>query len=151
MFNPSQFLNTELTAGFATDYIPIPDGEWGPAQCTDIKIRTNKSRETGEEFHSLDTNWEIMDEELKRVMGIERNPVCRNGFILEFDSHGQLKKGPGENVKLGRLLEAVGMNKDGEAVLLGNLKGQTVATVRTKSRVADDGNTYTDIIGFASE
>lgn len=148
MFNAEQFLSTELTAGFSTEFVPIPDGEWGPAQCIGVNARANKAKDgSGEEFISLDTNWEIQDDELKRTMGIDRKLIARYSFLLEFDDNGQLKRGKGENVQLGLLLEAVGMNA-GDFVPMA-LKGQMVQKVKTKQRFGDGGEIYVDIKSVA--
>jgi len=91
----------------------------------------------------LETTWEILDENVKRVTHME-HPTARYSFLLEVDPVKGLEIGEAKNVKLGRLLEACGVvSKEWS---LRTLEG-TTAYVKVKHRPDDDDPdvTYNEI------
>ncbi len=139
-FDPQQFLHTEMAKPHSTEYVPIPEGEW-PGICTKVDTRTNTKRDTGEVFHSLQTFWELDSPEVRKALD-QDHPTVRYDFLLEFDDNGMLAEGPGKNVKLGRLREAIGKNNDPKFKPI-DIKG-CMAMIRVGHRIGDDGTVYSE-------
>jgi hypothetical protein len=131
-FDPSSLLTTVVRAKFDTKVPPIPIDQCDEfhAICNKVEVRPFTSSKTGKDYLSLDTTWEILDEGVKAATGMP-HPTARYSVFLDLDDRGQLDTGTGKNVSLGRLLEAVSLNKEGSS--LSQLQGLT-AWVRIKHR-----------------
>ena len=109
-FDPRTLLTTVVKAKLDTTIPPFPldDGDEFQFLCRKVDVRTITSSKTGEQYITLDTNWECLDETVKAVTHME-HPMARYSFILEVDPKKGLEIGEAKNVKLGRLLAACGI------------------------------------------
>lgn len=137
-FNPDIFLNTETEEAMETRFTPIPEGEY-TAIAGKPAIRTTPRGQV-----LLDVPWSIDDQSVKEVTGLP-SPSARQSIFLDVTETGGLAGGPGKNIGLGRLREAVGLNVPGQSFKIANIEGK-VAKVVVKQRVdTDTGDTYVDV------
>jgi hypothetical protein len=112
VFNPSQFLSTTFPGGEKLDTVRIPPPE-GEYHASVIKVagRAWKNEETNQEQPYMDVSWELEDLEgkIKAITGRDKNVVVQ-GIALDLTPEGNIDRSKGQNVGLGRLLEAVGLN-----------------------------------------
>jgi len=136
MFDADTFLSTPVEGEMATDYTPVPEGEY-QAVITDVKIREAKTSVI------MDVYWDIDDASVAEATGRDKNNV-RQSIFLDVTASGGLDLSKGSNVQLGKLRAALGQNT-GAAWSPSQLSGN-VATIRTANRMYE-GNTYTDVKG----
>lgn len=126
-FDPDTFMSAEVTGEMSTKFTPIPEGEY-VATIDDIKIRAVKNG-----GRVLDVSWNIMDDNLKQTMNMEKI-VVRQGIFLDVEPNGALSLGPNKNVRLGRLREGLGQNKPGQPWNFRMLKGAGPAKISVSQR-----------------
>ncbi len=100
-FDPNVFLSQEVKGASETKYTPVPEGEY------DAYVDSIGADEY-EGQRILIVNWAIMDEGVKKALGLEK-PTIQDRIFLEYEN-GVLAFGTNKNVKLGRLREAAGLN-----------------------------------------
>ena len=133
-FNPDDFLASEINAANSTNRVPCPEGDY-VATVKSIAARTWQSKkDPGLSGVSLDVTWIIDDQNAKDVTGLNEVQV-RQGIMLDMTEDGQLDTGNGKNISLGRLRDAVDLNKPGFTFL--KLQGQT-ARVKVNHRIDGD-------------
>lgn len=141
-FDPDSFGNTEYTEKNDTTYPIIPEGEYR-ATIKDRKFRVIEK--TGSVV--MDVTWIIDDEAVRTHTGL-KEPTVRQGLFLDLvEGTDRLDFSEGKNVKLGRLREAVGLNRPGEPFSFNMLIGRA-ALIKTKNR-KDGEDTYTDVKDIA--
>jgi len=125
MFDKSQFLNMAVTGSNATEFVPVPVGEY-PMTVESVDVSTGTS-DAGQNWARLDVIAVVQDEEVKKFMSRDKVTV-RGGFMLdvvEQDGNATLDMGKGRNVRLGRLREAVGLNDEKQDFMFTMLVGQS--------------------------
>lgn len=139
-FNPEQFLQTELTEANSTEFTLIPEGEYtavsGPISSERFKaFDIKEGPNAGGKFYSLEVLWDINDPDGKLKEELGRPPQARQGLRLDINPvDGSLELGKGRNVDLGRLREALGINRNGQPFRFSMLGGQ-VAKIKVKHRM----------------
>lgn len=124
-FDPSAFLTQETTEQMDTRFPLIPAGEY-PAVIKSIEARQQESTKVpGEMWTILDVTYAIDDAGVREETGLPE-PTVRQSIFLDLNEEGKLAIGTGKNVNLGRLREATGLNKPGEAFSFDMLAGQAV-------------------------
>jgi hypothetical protein len=116
MFNPEAFMQAVITDANSTALTPCPPGEF-PAQILEVKPASGtigKGDRAGQPWARLDVSWEITDPSVAAITGRERTRV-RQGVMLDLTASGDLDMSPNQNVRLGQLREAVGLNQAGQA------------------------------------
>lgn len=150
VFNPESFLDATLNEPNSTVSIPCPEGEYIALALDEPKIRTfegKKESNKGVQYISLDIDWTIEDPAVMEVT--QRKPTkVRQSLMLDLTENGALDMGKGKNIGLGRLREAVGLNKPGQAFSFRQLQGRQ-ARVRVTHRVVED-RIYDEIKSVAS-
>jgi len=132
MFNPDEFMNTEIAEEFATKRELLPPGEY-QAMIEEIEAKT-----IGE------ANWPILSLRYKIVNNPEEDIAGRILFdtiFLDVDEKGSLIRGPNKNIRLGQLLAALGLN--GRPWRPAMLTGQVVmlhVTIRQNKKTGDMEN-----------
>lgn len=110
VFDPNAFLQQTHTAGFATQFTPIPEGEY-LAQLVDgdkgMAVRTADTKD-GVRF-ILNLQWQILDDKVKELTGMA-SPSVRQEIWLDLDENGRLSRDKNKNVDLGKFLAAIGLN-----------------------------------------
>jgi hypothetical protein len=132
-FNAEQFMGTTTKDVHETKIITVPDGVY-KGQITKLDFRTIAAKDTNPERIIMEVLWEILDSDgkLKKITGLEKNTVRQSIWL---DMHeGKLEVGPGKNIGLGRLREAVGQNKPGKEWAPSHLN-QQMATIQVKGQL----------------
>lgn len=121
LFDVNTFLETQHTGGMDTTFVLVPDGWEGPATTTDkIAIRAGVVSDgdyAGNIWGSLDLQWEINDDDLKKKMNMDK-VLVRQSFMLDYDQvawrerqQAILDFGVNKNMRVKRILDALGLNK----------------------------------------
>lgn len=134
-FDPDQFLSGTVAGEMATEFTPIPEGEYNAV------IEKVDARATRGGGAILDVTWTIDDQAVRDATGLD-NPRCRQSVFLDITASGGIDVGKGKNVQLGRLREAVGQNGP-QAWAPGMLVGN-VARVKVEHRLYE-GQTFADV------
>lgn len=130
VFDVNTFLETTHKGNLDTTYV-LPDAGEYTAQITDkIAIRTG-TRDDGTAWATIDIQWELLDEALKERLNMHK-VLVRQSFFLDLNEHNQLDLGVNRNMRLKRLWEATGVNKQ-KQVSIGALKFQS-AHVKVEHR-----------------
>ena len=138
-FNINEFMQTSTTDNMATEYAPVPEGEY-PAVITKTEGRETK---TGKAI--MDVFWKIDAPDAEDAN--ERQ--VRQSIFLDMSDGGALLTGKGMNVQLGRLREAIGQNIPGQPWAPSMLEGM-VALILVKQRFGEgeyEGKVYVDVKG----
>lgn len=139
-FDETSFMNAETQEQGATQYTPVPEGEFMAA------IKDIKSRSVSGGRFILDVNWSIDDPSVTEATGMEF-PTVRQSHWLDLTESGGLDMGKNKNVSLNRLREVLGQNVAGKPWKPGDLVGG-IAKVRVQHRISDE-IVYTDVKGVA--
>lgn len=147
-FNPEDLLHTEAGGANSTKAIPVPVGEF-LSQCGKPSVRQNtikKGPNAGEMLTFLDVPLVIQDEDVKEETKRDK-PQVRWSTILTLDENNQISTEEGDNIQLGRLREAIGMNDD-PSFTLAAIEGQMVMARVSQRPDDDDPETiYNDVKG----
>lgn len=127
-----KFASTPVSGEFATRAPLLPPGDY-PAVIDDVKLRkvTYTPRNgNGEQQVTIgvDVTCMLSGPEVEQVKGMSY-VMLRYGFLLDLDQSGAVATGQNRNRKLGRLLEAVGLN--GKEWRWADLRGRPI-TVRVR-------------------
>jgi len=146
MFNPDQFLDTQVTESNDTKTIPVPVGEY-TAVVEEVKCRQWQSKQDPSKSGlTLDITWMVDDSAVKELLGRDKVTV-KQGIMLDLTESGGLDMGKGRNVGLGRLREATNLNAPGQPFSFSMLAGR-VAKVNVSHRI-DGENIYAEVKGVA--
>jgi hypothetical protein len=149
IFDPSTFLDATINEANSTVSTPCPEGEYA-AIAGEPVIRQWTSKDGTKSGLALDINWEIDGGSYSAVKAaVGRDKVfVRQGIMLDTNAQGGLDTGKGMNVGLGKLREAVRLNKAGQPFSFRMLQGQ-VAKVSVKHRI-DGEQIFADVKAVAS-
>lgn len=128
-FDASNFLNTTYTTATATAYVPVPEGVHN-AIVGQIDVREGKGKDN-KPYYQLIVPFLIDSAEVRELLS--RDEVKMTHRIFLDVENGVLATGPGRNVQLGRLREALGCNDEGQEFTLSMLTGKA-AKVSVKHR-----------------
>lgn len=129
-FDPETFLDATFSESNATTFEPIPPGEY-PAVIDEIKFSNGVSKD-GNPWSRIEVKWVLEDKALAERLG-RKVLSSRQNIMLDFLESGGLDMGKGRNINLGRLREAVDLNRPGEAFSFRMLTGR-----RAKVKVEAD-------------
>jgi len=146
MFNPDQFLDMQVTDSNDTKLVPVPVGEY-TAVIEEVKCRQWQSKkDPSMSGLTLDMQWSVDDSAVKELLGRDKVTV-KQGIMLDLTDSGGLDMGKGKNIGLGRLREALDLNKPGQPFAFSMLAGR-VAKVAVSHRI-DGDNIYAEVKGVA--
>lgn len=146
MFNPDQFLEMQITDANSTSTVPVPVGEYN-AVIEEVKCRQWQSKaDPSKSGLTLDIIWNVDDSAVKELLGRDKVTV-KQGIMLDLTEAGGLDMGKGRNVGLGRLREALDLNRPGEAFSFSRLPGR-VAKIAISHRI-DGENIYAEVKSVA--
>ncbi len=131
-FDPASFLNTEVDAQFATEFTPVPEGEFD-AQILDVAPRTVNTR-NGERV-IVGIKWGILDPSVADAMGIDQ-PSIRQDIWIDLEDNGALSVGTNKNIGLGKLRKAVKQDAPGRPWSFAMLNG-AMARIKVKHGLDD--------------
>lgn len=147
-FDPQAFLsNTVVEGAMETKYVNAPPGEH-QAQIQDYGARTTKNKD-GSESTIVDLKWGIFDETVCAATGMTPTLV-RQSIFLDISPQGGLANGPGKNVQLGRVREALKQNDPGKQWNFPMLKGAWARIkVEHSPNEKDPTNPYANVTAVA--
>lgn len=140
-FDPATFLNQTFDESNSTQPIPVPAGEY-LAIADKVDLKQWSSKDGSSSGLKVEIVWSIEDEAVKALL--DRDKVTsRQQQMLDLTETGQLDFGKGKNVGLGRLREALDLNKPGEPFAFPMISGR-MAKVSVSHRI-DGENIYDEI------
>lgn len=146
MFNPDQFLDTQVTDSNDTKLIPVPINEY-TGIVDEVKCRQWQSKKDPSlSGLALDLTWLIDDQAVKDLLGRDKVTV-KQGIMLELTDSGTLDMGKGKNVSLGRLREALDLNQAGQAFSFNMLQGR-LGKISVTHRI-DGDNIFAEVKAVA--
>jgi hypothetical protein len=141
-FNPEQFMSTTTTDAHETKMIRIADGVY-KGQISKVDYRTIAAKDANPERVIMEVTWDVLDEAVKKATGMAK-PTVRQSIWLDIID-GKLETGPGKNIGLGQLREALGQNKPGKPWAPAHLNGG-MATISVKAKLnKSDGESYPEV------
>lgn len=143
-FDSVQFLIQESDASIDTKIVPIPlRAEPYQAQVDRVNAKEVNTKDGPRIV--MDLTWEILDENVKKKLGLKKVTV-RQGVFLDLTDEGAIDMSKGKNRQLGLIREAVGQNKDGKPWSPGMLQGQTAnLTISHRPDENDPENVYSEV------
>lgn len=135
-FDPAAFMQTQFQGANDTQFQPCPVGEY-PAVIDKVTPREWTSRKDPTKSGvALDILWSIDSPAVAETLGRDKVMVPQ-GIMLDLTAAGGLDTGPGRNINLGRLREAVGLNDPSRAFAFGDFVGK-VARVKVTHEIYND-------------
>lgn len=152
LFDVDSFLEQSVEGENSTKVEPVPEGDW-LAVIDTVKARTWQGKnDPSKAGIALDVTYIVQAQEGLPEQFVDRK--VKQGIMLDLLDGGKLDMGKGQNVGLGRLRAATGLNNPGEAFSFTQLPGQMVK-IRVKHRMPDEQPDpenpiiYTDVAGVA--
>ena len=139
-FNPEALEAAVIEAENATTIDPLEEKDY-PGVIKEYKfVAPNKP----DQSPKMDVYW-ILDDPEQQAKLEREELVCRQTVWLDITEEGAIKTGPNVNVGLGRLREAIGLNKPG--FRFEQLTG-SAATVTVKQSTKEDDPTtiYSNVV-----
>lgn len=151
-FDPAAFENTTVEQSSETHSTPVPEGEY-TAIIDSVKVNSIKIKNgdrAGQEVPILRVIYHIEDDDGKLSSLLNREKVTvRQDIWLDTKGEGAsmtLAFGPNQNVALGRLRDAVNLNKPGKPFNFKMLEGQgPVKITVTNTDDVERGTTYDNV------
>lgn len=146
-FDPAAFEAMVIEEANETKTTPVPEGDYpGLIQSAKVSMIAIKNGErAGTEVPILNILWDLTDEDGKLKEELNRDKIMvRQDIWLDVNEHGGLAFGPNQNVGLGRLREAVGMNKPGKPFSFQMLEGAGPCLVHVKLQLREDTGDYSN-------
>jgi len=131
-FDPNTFLNTSYTDANDTKVIPVPAGEY-QALAEKVDIKPWSSRDGSSSGVKLEIVWDILDDNVKALLGRDTVKVTQQQ-MLDLTETGAMDFSKGKNIGLGRIREALDLNKPGEPFSFGAIQGR-LAKVLVSHRI----------------
>lgn len=150
MFNAEQFMQSTYNEANSTRLKPVPPGEYvGVIEPIDAKnFSSGISQKTGEPWARLDVYIECADQRIQDACGVPSRRI-KAGIMLDMTPSGGLDMSEGKNITLGRLREAVGLNKPGQPFSFPQLGGKLVKiSVQHRPDPKDASIIYEDVKAF---
>jgi len=148
-FDPQNFLNSTAAEGaMETKFVTCPAGEYN-ASIVDVGARAIKDKNTGEETPVVDVVWGVSDQAVMEATGMETVRV-RQSLFIDMTPQGGLATGPGKNIQLGRLREALKQNDPSKPWNFNMLKGAAARIkVEQSPNTKDPSNPYANVTAVA--
>lgn len=148
-FDPNAFLNATFNDSNDTKYVLTPVGDY----LGQIEPLDDKSFEVGEkdgkQWARLNLRITVHgDERIKTATGLDKRTL-RGQIFLDLTPAGGLDFGPGRNIQLGRVREAVGLNIPGQPFAFNMLGGKMVKfSVGHRVDPKDASKIYEDVKAY---
>lgn len=140
-FDPNTFLAATFTETNDTTVQPVPAGEY-QALAEKVDIKPWASKDGSSSGLKLEILWNILDDNVKALLG--RDTVkCSQQQMLDITEAGALDFSKGKNVGLGRIREALDLNKPGEPFAFPMIQGR-MAKVIVSHRISGE-DVYAEI------
>lgn len=135
-FDPASFLNQEFNEALDTKVVPCPVGEY-LAISDKVEIKPWSAKDGSSSGLKLEILWDIQDDNVKQLLGRDTVKVMQQQ-MLDLTETGALDLAKGKNVGLGRIREALDMNKAGEPFSFAMMQGRMAKVNVTHRPYGDD-------------
>lgn len=143
-FDTQALLNAVTTAATSTEYSVLTANEEFVGLIKEVKLDSGKSND-GRDWYKANVIIEASGQKVREALNNGRDKAnVRYGIWLDVTESGGLAGGPGVNVPLGKLREAVGQNKAGQEWGFQRLVGQNII-FSGKHRTGDNGELFYDV------
>ncbi len=112
VFDPDAFAQTSVDGAMDDHLTPCPHGD-RKGQVDKFVTRQFVSDKDGNTYTVMDVWWHILDEDSKKVTGMEK-PMCKQSIFIDLTDEGSIDNGKAKNTQLGALRTAVGQNSKGK-------------------------------------
>jgi len=148
MFDAEAFQNMVINQPNSTTSVPWPPGQY-PVTIAKVNVRTGTVQKAGPNQGKPWASLSIMVEADRSVLPEGASSVAYGSIMLDLTESGGLDLAPGKNVGLGRLREAVGLNRPGQPFRFSDLEGRSCVVVTDVRVDNNDPNvSYTDVRAF---
>jgi hypothetical protein len=134
-FDPNTFLNQTFDDANDTKVVPCPVGEY-IAISEKVDVKPWATKDGSNSGLKIEILWDVQSDEVKALLGRDK-VIVKQDQMLDLTDTGALDMGKGKNVGLGRIREALGLNKPGEPFSFGMLQGR-MAKVLVSHRVSGE-------------
>lgn len=112
-FDVNTFAQLTITDSMSTEMVPVPVGEY-PATVREYKVGTWQAKDGSSNGLKMFVFW-VLDpnDAVKEATGRDEN-IVRQEMMFDLTDSGALDTGKGRNVRLGRIREAIDLNRPGE-------------------------------------
>lgn len=143
VFDQEAFFDEPLDSPLETRTTPIPKGEY-TAICKEVR----GPRAAGENY-VIDVVYKILDESVAELLNM-KEPTARMSIFLDLED-GRLARGPNRNIRLGRVLEAHGLNSPNARIR--ELEGSGPVKVKIDWRADKNDPTinYSEVVAVSPE
>lgn len=138
-FDPAVFENLVVEGANETKSTPVPEGDYA-AIIDAVRVKSidiSKGDRAGQTVPILEVTWHILDEDGKLGELLNRDKVTVRQDIWLDIVNGGLAFGPNLNLALGRLREALDLNKPNKPFTFKMLEGQGPATITVGQRTQE--------------
>jgi hypothetical protein len=115
MFDANNFMSAVFEEANDTKRTPCPAGEF-QAMIEKVEPKTGiigKGERQGQAWGGLNVSYSVQDPAVLQLLGRDKC-IVTDLVMLDLTPAGGLDMGPGKNIGLGRLREAVGLNQKGQ-------------------------------------
>lgn len=147
-FDPAAFENMVVEEANETESTPVPEGDYlGLIDKVSVRGQEIKNgSRAGETVPILDVVYALNDDDGKLAKQLNRDKITvRQQIWLDLNENSALAFGPNQNVQLGRLRDAVGLNKTGKPFTFKQLEGQGPLAIYVTNRTLDDGRVFDEV------
>lgn len=145
-FDPASFLNMTVDQANDTKSIPCPAGEY-LAIADKVDIKPWAARDGSSSGLKVEILWDIQDDNVKQLLDRETVKVPQQQ-MLDLTETGMLDTGKGKNIGLGRIREALDLNKPGEPFAFSMIQGRMAKVIVSHRTVGEDA--YAEIKKIAA-
>lgn len=112
-FDPQAILDATFNEANSTELIPVPEGEY-QAVAGEVETATWQGvKDPSKSGVKLIIPWEILDDGAKAHTKRQRI-IVRQDIMLDLNANGLLDMREGQNIRLGQLRAALGLNTAGQ-------------------------------------
>jgi hypothetical protein len=146
IFDPDAFLDQEVSGANATHIIPCPEYDEVSATIKPgtIKVQQKDRKDGDGKVTFCNLQWIINDPVAQETTGRDE-VIVRQTLFIDLTDDGAIASGDSDNVQLGKLREATGLN-DG-AFSFRMLEGQSAMVKVAHGDPQPNGETYAEIRG----
>ncbi len=135
-FDVNSLLQTSFEETNSTEMLPVPAGEF-LAVAESFKIdEWQGKKDPSQRGLKLIVKWNIDDANVKQAMGRDK-VSCNQEIMLDMTESGMLSFAKGDNVGLGRLREALGLNTPGAPFSFSMITGR-LGKVRVEQEIYEE-------------
>lgn len=143
-FDVSVYENAVIEGANETKYIPIPDG-WYQGLCDQVRVKVVKTKDGEKPVLEVMHQATNASDELKKLLNRDKVTV-RQDMWLDVTEQGAIAMGPNQNINLGKMREAVGLNDPRKKFSFKMLEGSGPYWFYVKGNTnADTGESFSNV------